>query len=262
MYTEFYIDGYNLLLRHGLKRLPGGPRGLERARAAMLAWLARRMTPPVHATVVFDSNVPQLGRRPRGEYQQEMAHGLRVLYATGHPTADALILDLVRRHDVPGRLIVVSNDRDIQYSARKLRAKSIGCDVFLDEYAVGPGRAEARKRAKPTVKPPADVPMEKRDGPSPAEIELWMAAFRGPIDDDPPPVKRAPVKPPPRPPSTTPPAAPPKKPNLKPPVEPPPKSRPAKKASLPPPKPPVESFDGLELNEFIAKMTADWPDDD
>ncbi|MDZ7620505.1 MAG: NYN domain-containing protein, partial [Patescibacteria group bacterium] len=161
------IDGYNLLHATGLVARGFGPGTLERARLALLNFLAASLDTEQRprTTIVFDA-----GTRGPG-LPREMVHGgLTVLFAAGYSDADTLIEELIRRHSAPRRLIVVSSDHQVQRAARRRRARAVDSDVWYGELATA--RQLARDdSAQPDPRPP--VPLLQED------VNYWLRQFGG-----------------------------------------------------------------------------------
>ena len=92
---------------------------------------------------------------------------IRVKFAGPGRTADEAIEQLVRGSSAPRRLLVVSNDREVQRSGRRRRCQVMDSDSFLarlteDVIQGSHGRAEV---AGP------EVPLDQ------AQVEQWVNAF-------------------------------------------------------------------------------------
>jgi predicted RNA-binding protein with PIN domain len=125
--TEYLIDGYNLLCARGEGRRRPGPGNLARARSQLLHWIAERVDDPTAVTVVFDAAGESLILKMP---QRRDEYGIRVLYAVGYETADALVIELCRKHSFAKQLVVVSDDHEVQRAARRRKAKPLSCDEF------------------------------------------------------------------------------------------------------------------------------------
>ncbi len=161
------IDGYNLLHATGIVARGIGPGTLERARLALLNFLAASIEPDelARTTVVFDA----AGRLPG--LPRELEHGgLKVLFAAGYADADTLIEELVRSHSAPRQLTVVSSDHRIQQAARRRRAHAVDSDAWYADLVASrqPARGEV---AETSGRPP--VPLLKE------EVENWLRQFGG-----------------------------------------------------------------------------------
>jgi uncharacterized protein len=159
------IDGYNLLHATGMLGRNVGPGTLERARNALLGFLAGSLPASERAdtTVVFDAK-----NGPPGLPHELHQHGVRVLYAVGYPDADGLMKELIRADSSPRRLVVVSSDHQIQRAAARRRATTIDSDRW---YAQVCRRRKTREFAEPVA----------ADRPTPTDTDAdsayWLQAF-------------------------------------------------------------------------------------
>jgi len=173
------IDGYNLLYAAGILRHNVGPGTLERARLALLDFLAASLDDAQRnsTTVVFDAHAA-----PPGLPREETHRGLRVRYAVGYPDADSLLGELIRADPAPRRLVVVSSDHQIQRAAKHRRATAVDSDRWYADLCRQRGR-------KHPGKPPSDLkpvpPLTEE------EIAHWLETFGDisvpaiPVDDSP-----------------------------------------------------------------------------
>lgn len=161
------IDGYNLLHATGILGRGIGPGGLQRARLALLNFLAESLDPPdvPHTAVVFDAR-----EAPRGLPQVLDHRGITVRFAAEQEDADTLIEELIRRESAPRRLTVVSSDHRLQQAARRRRAAAVDSDVW---YADVLRRRERRHRTVPQTGPRSYVPLLDED------VDYWIHQFGG-----------------------------------------------------------------------------------
>jgi predicted RNA-binding protein with PIN domain len=124
------IDGYNLLHAAGFARRRYGPGQLERCRAQLLAYLAKRLTDAERerATVVFDA-----AEAPPGLPRQFTAAGITVRFAAPGKDADDTIEELIAAHSAPRQIWLVSSDHRLQRSARKRRGTFVDSEEFVQE---------------------------------------------------------------------------------------------------------------------------------
>jgi len=162
------IDGYNLLYAVGILGRHVGPGTLERARQALLGFLAASLSESERAdtTVVFDAK-----SHPPGVPRELNYRGIRVLFAVGHADADDLLQQLIRADSSPRRLVVVSSDHQLHRAARRRRATAIDSDCWYDEL-----RRHRRARQQP------GLPAEERPAPEPGaeDAAYWLDVFSRP----------------------------------------------------------------------------------
>jgi len=126
MAREYIIDGYNLLLRWRRGGLKPGPGNLERAREALIAWIARHAGDPARVTIVFDAS-----RTPRIGLADSQVMGVRVVFSEGYASADDWIIKECQSRPRHQQLAIVSSDREIQLAARRAKAEVISADSFI-----------------------------------------------------------------------------------------------------------------------------------
>ena len=153
------IDGNNLL--HA--PMPTILAGLDEARLCRLLaagpWRGRRMV------VVCDGAPGPMREVESPENAVELVH------SGPNKTADDLIIAMVDKDSAPRRLVVVSNDRQIQRAARRRRSKVCSCEQFIRQL-VAIANAEAAGRANPQ-KPrrPAPGSLDAND------VDAWLKEF-------------------------------------------------------------------------------------
>ncbi|MHC4176667.1 MAG: NYN domain-containing protein [Planctomycetota bacterium] len=157
------IDGYNLLSAVGILGRGVGPGSLERARLALLNFLAESLDPHdvPRTTVVFDAADP-----PAGLPRSVGHRGLTVRFASQYEDADALIEELIRADSAPRRLTVVSSDHRLQRAARRRKARFVDSDVWYGEIV---RRREQRRQSAPEVPARQLIEEESADQPAPTE---------------------------------------------------------------------------------------------
>jgi len=158
------IDGYNLLNETGV--FPEGRNAgtLERARVALLDFLAETLDAEelTQTIIVFDAAEAPPGLPDRYDY-----YGMDVQFSRGYPEADVLLEELIQADSTPRKLIVVSSDHRLQRAARRRRARYLDSDKW---YA----RLVARRRAsRRDQEPQLPVRRELDD----AELDTWINEF-------------------------------------------------------------------------------------
>lgn len=159
------IDGYNLLHASGVMPSGQGPHTFERAREALLRFLAASLTEEerVRTTIVFDAREAPFNK-PRTLDRE----GMTIRFAPREIDADTLIEELIKADHAPRSLTVVSSDHRIQNAARRRRATAVDSDVWCGELIRK--RNEARGAAPASIKPQGPLP--------PSEVARWMEEFR------------------------------------------------------------------------------------
>lgn len=165
------IDGYNLLFASGILRERSGPGGLERARRALVNFLAESLEAPQisRTTVVFDA-----GNAPPEADHVRSVQGIRLLFARNHENADALIEELIEMESAPKQLTVISSDRRIQRAARKRRAKFVDSDRWYASIL-----AARRERLLST-----DSEAMDNQALSTESVQYWLDVFSRPDPTD------------------------------------------------------------------------------
>jgi len=161
------IDGYNLLHAAGILPRGVGPGTLQRARLALLNFLAESLAADElpQAVVVFDA-----ARPPAGAARELVHRGLAVRFAARGQDADTLIEQLIRTHSAPRRLTVVSSDHRIQRAARRRRATAVDSDVWYAQTVRRRWLRREEARQQPE-RPP--VPLLAED------VDYWVRRFGG-----------------------------------------------------------------------------------
>ena len=158
------IDGYNLLHASGILGRGVGRGSLERARHALLNFLAESLDEAVLArtVVVFDA------RDPPPLLPRETKHrGISVRFAQPNSDADQLIEELIAADSAPRRLTVVSSDHRLHRAARRRRAKAIDSDQWYAQ--VLRARIDRTRARSPSLKP--------NELPTDNEVQFWLRQF-------------------------------------------------------------------------------------
>ncbi len=166
---RYLIDGYNLLHAMGVLTGRVGPRGLEKARLALLArLLALNADDPGRVTVVFDA----AHARPGAEREHDH-EGIHVLFAL-QEEADDVIEAIIRRESTPRQLTVVSDDRRLKEAARRRHCAALGCLDYLEQVGRPPRPASALPAGEAPAKP---------QGVSAEVARRWLEEFADLADD-------------------------------------------------------------------------------
>jgi len=159
------IDGYNLLHASGVMPSGQGPHTFERAREALLRFLAASLTDEERAqtTIVFDAREAPYNKPRTLDHE-----GMAIRFAPRDIDADTLIEELIKADHAPKRLTVVSSDHRIQNAARRRRATAVDSDVWTRELIRR--RQENRGAVPPASKPQGSLP--------PSEVARWIEEFQ------------------------------------------------------------------------------------
>lgn len=123
------IDGYNLMLGSVVSPDAKKKRSLHDARLYFLNWLESKLAPQerTNVCIVFDT------AHNATHDQQTAFHGMKIIYAASHLSADECIQSLIRNHSSPSKLTVVSSDHQIQRNARARGAKAIDSEIWIEQ---------------------------------------------------------------------------------------------------------------------------------
>lgn len=160
------IDGYNLLHMTGILGSRVAPGGLERARRALLNFLAATLDAAERGqtTVVFDAREAPWGAAPQFEH-----HGIHVRFAQEYDDADSLIEELIHRYATPKLLTVVSSDRRLRRAAERRGAVAVPSEQWYREAVRRRTMGQVHERPEPRPQGPL----------SEAEVAFWLAEFAG-----------------------------------------------------------------------------------
>jgi predicted RNA-binding protein with PIN domain len=159
------IDGYNLLHASGILPRNVGPATLERARSALVDFLATAIDAAElsRTTIVFDAK-----EAPPGLPDAYDHAGMTILFARDYDDADVLLIELIRLDSAPRKLTVVSSDHQVQRAARRRRAKAVDSDRWCAEL-LRDRRLPRVSSDEPDVKPPAPL--------TEPEVQRWLREF-------------------------------------------------------------------------------------
>ena len=163
---EYWVDGYNLILRQGWTRAGAT---LDEARERLLRHVQALRAP---ARLYFDASrtgaTVDRGRCASG--------GVRIVFVSRSSADDAMVNDL-RGHRAPRDVTIVTSDRELRRRARQLGASTVGVEKFATRVA----HANA-----PASRPPSRrAETGGRTAPlSDGEVDDWMNWFGYDGDDD------------------------------------------------------------------------------
>ena len=152
------VDCYNVL------RADLPPQMGRTDEAGLCRAVARSRWAQVGVRIVADGVVKPMGARV------SPVPGVELVYSGPGRSADAVIIEAVRRHPQPRRLTVVSSDREIRDAARRRRARDLPSDTFLQQLDRDL-RHGVRRTGRPTAKRADAGPL------GPEEVADWLDAF-------------------------------------------------------------------------------------
>jgi len=156
----FLIDGFNLF--HAAQS--SLPQGFDLGRAQLMRMLGDWSATFQHrVTVVWDGTAP-----PAPLAGQLGDVRILELYAGGTETADERIAKLLNADSGARHIVVISNDREVQRSARQRGAQPLGCEAFL--------KGIERDQQRGCAAGPAE-PDEKRKGLDAEDASRWLKEF-------------------------------------------------------------------------------------
>ena len=143
------IDAYNLIFQCGFqpKKLDA-PFALHKARQRLISELVLRIDQQTRKDVmlVFDA------KNPRGYATPELiGQGFKIAFAREFEDADAMVIELLRRHSQPRQLTVVSSDHHIQTAATRRNATAVDADEWFDGLKLLPNSASNLSPEKPAA---------------------------------------------------------------------------------------------------------------
>jgi len=165
---EYWVDGYNLILRKGWDR----EGTLEQARGRLLR-AAVLLGVPVR--VYFDA---RRGAAGPSEREESPAARVRPLYVREGAADDALAADL-RAAATAAEVAVVTDDRELRGRVKSLGGRTLGVDKFLERLEVAgaparPGRrppAASDRKSGAAASGPRDVRLSTK------EVDAWLKTF-------------------------------------------------------------------------------------
>jgi predicted RNA-binding protein with PIN domain len=122
MQTHYLIDGYNLLFRLAKSR-----QALKTKRVQLIEKLNEMIGPlALNATIIFDSADTTTRHSSREHFD-----ALEIVYTNKAMSADAYILEKLDASKYPEHFTVVTSDRDLAFSSKVLKAKTLSVEAFL-----------------------------------------------------------------------------------------------------------------------------------
>ena len=158
------VDGYNLMLGNVVSPDSRAKRNLHDSRHYFLRWLESKL-PSDQRTgvcVVFDTS------RTSHQDQVSTFYGIRIIYSTSHVSADECIQRLIREHNSPQKLTVVSSDHQIQRCAKARGATSVDSEIWIETLNMQKCRSDRQEAS-------GEVNTEKPDGQ--IDTRKWLDEF-------------------------------------------------------------------------------------
>jgi len=156
----FLIDGFNLF--HAAQS--SLPQGFDLGRSPLMRMLGDWSAAFQHkVTVVWDGTPP-----PAPLAGQLGDNRLLEIYAGGVESADERIASLLNADSGARHVTVISNDREVQRSARQRGSQTMSCEAFLKGVV-----RDLRQGSEPV----ATEPEEKQRGLGSKDAHEWLTAF-------------------------------------------------------------------------------------
>lgn len=152
------VDGYNAIFNCEEFEDILESEDLEGARNILCARIAE-MGYAEDAVVVFDGDISV------GLPNRTRISSVSVVFSPSQSSADDEIEAILRKHDNPNSITVVTSDAVLAEKVREVRAKTIKVEDFLES-----GPPESRRAEQPE-------PRVKFEGPGPEELKYWMRVF-------------------------------------------------------------------------------------
>ncbi len=128
MSLHFILDGYNLLMRSGRFSRVLDSEEICVARQKLIQLITRERpqgSARNRVTIIFDGKADVIG-----DWRGTPHQGIRIIFTEGE-SADDRILKLIEGEKEPGQTVIVTDDRELSYRARQLRAKTLPVKEFL-----------------------------------------------------------------------------------------------------------------------------------
>ena len=170
------LDGYNVMHAAGLGHFRSRQGALEKARASLLRLIADSLTDRerTRTHVVFDAM-----NAPTGLARTYQIHTLKVEFAAPGHDADTVIEDLIRDHNSPRQVRIVSSDHRIQKAARRRRCRFVDSEVWLHELH----KRRERRQSKSGGPLTPEEAVKFGGKLSPNELSQWVAEFSSATDE-------------------------------------------------------------------------------
>lgn len=156
--VRLIVDGYNVIFNCEEFEDILESKDLEGARNILCARIAE-MGHADDTVVVFDGDI-SIGLPNRTRISS-----VSVVFSPSQSSADDEIEAILRKHDHPAAVTVVTSDNALAENARAVRAKTVKAEDFLES---GPPEPRKAKATEPRV---------KFEGPGPEELKYWMRVF-------------------------------------------------------------------------------------
>lgn len=172
------IDGYNLMHAAGLARRQYATGDLERCRNRLVRMIAENLSADAlrQTTVVFDAFTSESDKN-----RQQAFGELLIVFAPKGRDADGVIEEMLLKHSVPKRVLVVSSDHRLHKAASRRRSQCIDSEDFWETISTNSDftvTSEQPLRQSQSKKTPAEIGQD--------ELNMWLAEFSKPaeIKDD------------------------------------------------------------------------------
>ncbi|MFA5794081.1 MAG: NYN domain-containing protein [Candidatus Brocadiia bacterium] len=161
------IDGYNLIFTE-TKIFDKNSDSLENARSSLIRRIKEHNhKSKEHIIIAFDG---KSGLHYPEKVQEDRQ--IELVFSQSEQSADQLILNIISASAYPKTIELVSSDRELAESAKKLGTKTCSSNDFIARIS---NRSKDSKKSWEISRD--DEPVEKAIGLSPDEAKAWLKIF-------------------------------------------------------------------------------------
>ncbi|MFH1228646.1 MAG: NYN domain-containing protein [Planctomycetota bacterium] len=161
------IDGYNLIFSE-TSATDKNPDSLEKARLNLIRRIKEHNHKrKEHIVIVFDG-------KSESDYPEKIREDnqIEIIFSQSGQSADEVILNIISASAYPKTIELISSDRELTESAKKIGAKTCSAANFIEIIS-----NRTKNSRKPWEISRDDEPVEKAIGLSPDEAKAWLRIF-------------------------------------------------------------------------------------